>query len=368
MKRIISALLPILALVVTSCAGGNGDTYTVKGTVAKSFMPMGNVSVILQHKDGSIDETNIEKRHFTFSGPADIEDIVAVALHIDGQPPKQDDVFATFVPEAGTIKILLDKKSVVKGGAINKALVEYDNQLNTYVETFFAESQKLVNDKGADDAAVEVDQLQTKLQENLLSLSKEVFDANANNSVGAYAFKNVMHDLSLQEMDEWLAKAADFIRNAPAVQTVREGKVALDATAEGKMFADFAGQTPDGKAVSLSDFVGKGKYALVDFWSSWCGPCKQEIPNIKEVFEKYGQDINVVGVAVWDMNNEGSRAVTEQYQMNWPQIFVGEDRTATDIYGINSIPHIILFAPDGKILKRDLRGGQIMTEVSSVLK
>jgi len=362
MKKLFLALLPVLALVLSGCAK---DTYTVKGTVAKSFMPAGAVKAILQHKDGTVEETDVVRRHFTFTGPANVEDIAAVAIHIDGQAPKQDDVFATFVPEAGTIRILLDKFPVVKGGTINKALVDYDKRLNKYVETFFSQTQNIVNEKGYD--APEIEEIQGKLQQDIKTLSKEVFDANSQNSVGAYAFKTVMHDLSLQEMDEWLENAADFIRNAVATQTVRNEKVAMDATSEGKMFADFSGKTPDGKEIKLSDFVGNGKYALVDFWASWCGPCKQEIPNIKAAFEQYGADVNVVGVAVWDRDNEGSRAVIDEYQMTWPQIFVGDDKTATEIYGINSIPHIILFAPDGTILKRELRGEKILSEIGAAI-
>ena len=128
-----------------------------------------------------------------------------------------------------------------------------------------------------------------------------------------------------------------------------------DATKEGEMMLDIESEV-DGK--KLSDYVGKGKYALVDFWASWCPPCVQEIPNVIAAHNKYGSDkLQVLGLVCWDDKEDANRAI-ERLNIPYPQLF-GITMEQTSSYGINGIPHIILFAPDGKILKRGLRGEDI---------
>ena len=123
------------------------------------------------------------------------------------------------------------------------------------------------------------------------------------------------------------------------------------------MFKDFAVEY-DGKTTRLSDYVGRGKYVLVDFWASWCGPCRQEIPNLISLYEKYkDKEFLVLGVAVQD-NPEASLKAIDEMQIPYPQI-LNTQKIATNLYGIDIIPETILFAPDGTILARGLHGEEI---------
>ncbi|MBR5644545.1 MAG: TlpA family protein disulfide reductase [Salinivirgaceae bacterium] len=137
------------------------------------------------------------------------------------------------------------------------------------------------------------------------------------------------------------------------------------ATAVGSMFKDFAAEY-NGKTTKLSDFVGKGKYVLVDFWASWCGPCRAETPNLVNAYNKYkGKKFNVLGVTINDHPEDSERAM-EELGINYPQILNTPDSCA-DLYGIMGIPHIMLFGPDGTILERDLRGEEIEIAVKKYL-
>ena len=145
-----------------------------------------------------------------------------------------------------------------------------------------------------------------------------------------------------------------------------ESRKNQEATAEGKMFADFSAEY-NGKTTKLSDYVGKGKYVLVDFWASWCGPCRGEIPNIINVYNKYkGNKFEVLGVAVWDEPEDSEKAI-EDLKINYPQILNAQEE-GTQAYGIDGIPEIILFGPDGTIVKRGLRGSEIEAAVKECLK
>ncbi|MBP5690297.1 MAG: TlpA family protein disulfide reductase [Bacteroidales bacterium] len=159
--------------------------------------------------------------------------------------------------------------------------------------------------------------------------------------------------------------------SAPADdQTVVE-EVKAEAAPDGKKFIDFTvvqdPEHPETSTVSLSDYVGKGKYILVDFWASWCGPCKREIPNLKNVWEKYhGDDFDVLSVAVWD-DVEDTKAAAIEHGITWLQIINGQ-KIPTDAYGIEGIPQIMLFGPDGTLLKTDLRGSAIEEAVAKYVK
>ena len=179
----------------------------------------------------------------------------------------------------------------------------------------------------------------------------------------------LMLDSSMLEPDTSLlaliGQLSEEAQHHPHVAKVKEKtEMLLTRPKEGDMFKDFAVQYED-KTTRLSDYVGQGKYVLVDFWASWCGPCRQEIPNLIALYEKYMEKkFLMLGVATQD-NPEASQKAIDEMQIPYPQI-LNTQKIATDIYGIDALPETILFSPDGTILARGLRGEELEKKLAEI--
>ena len=199
--------------------------------------------------------------------------------------------------------------------------------------------------------------------------SVDAAKANKDNAISLLMVQGLVGELDNDEMSNLLAELSPEIAATPEIVSLKESLEAAKKTAEGQKFTDFEIQQPDGSVKKLSDYVGNGKYVLADFWASWCGPCKREIPFIKAAYDKYhGDNFNVVSIAVWDKPEDTAKAA-EEHGVVWDQI-VNAQKVPTDLYGIEGIPHLILFGPDGTILKRGevLRGESLDKTLSEYLK
>lgn len=236
-----------------------------------------------------------------------------------------------------------------------KAIIDGYNTVagEIYADSTLTDEQK--NEK--------IEPLYEETHKKYVDLNKVAFDKNKSNRIAVMALQNIFPEITNQEVIDYAAQLADSLQmNENVVKMVEAAQKGL-LTEEGKMFTDFTIEDSDGKTVSFSDFVGKGQYVLVDFWASWCGPCKMEIPNIRKAYETYGpKGLVVLSVAVWD-RPEDTKAAAAEHGVVWNQI-INAQHIPTELYGISGIPQIMLFGPDGTILKRDLRGEGIEEELS----
>lgn len=273
----------------------------------------------------------------------------------------------SFVSEKGEVALDLTKESL-KGGKLNSVLSKFENENKKIVENYEQEARKIaetISDRAKQTEAI--DKLSEEVIAKLIRTARRAVADNANNEIGGYALAGVVPYLESADFFFLYESLSEQARQYPALQSAYLLAAALKKTAEGEMFTDFVipNGSLEGKSVKFSDYVGKGKYTLVDFWATWCGPCKREIPNIRQVHKDFGDRITVLSVAVWDKREATEKFIREN-DMPWNHI-VDAQQVPTDLYGIQGIPQIILFAPDGTIVKRDLRGEQIRIALEELL-
>lgn len=372
MKKLL--ILGGVLMAVASCKPAG---YTVNGTVDA---PETDGAVVYFYKGTAnseiIDSVTIAEGKFTFTS------VVPDTLGLYSFRSKSiKSLSGVFVPEEGVITVVYTENEPVKvsGTALNDIYQGFSDAQRVLNEEYskaygkFAEARQ----KGEEDADSLLQELRAAMDvrtQKYKELVKNTFEANKANVVGVtMAGIMAQEDASVEQIDSISAQlTAPYSRAHKVLENARANRVALENTSVGKKFVDIEGPALNGEPSKLSDFAGKGDWVVVDFWASWCGPCKAAMPHLKEIYDAYnGKGLKIVGVNVWENDKADFEKAVETLELPWDMIYSAgrgaNDNVATATYGVRGIPTIMLIDPEGNIVIRTYNGSEVVEKVHEVL-
>jgi Thiol-disulfide isomerase and thioredoxins len=344
MKKLL--LIAIAAILLAACV--NKNAYTVTGTIEGGAN--GDMVYLQQSQiSAAFDSVKIENGKFVFKGVQENPEIVYISA-----PTKS--LFLNFVLESGNINLTVTKSD--------------DRDLRTGTENndkLQDALTKIATVGGAVDENFALVMTSDLSDEKIVEVKKNIFLAiDEYNKVYEECTKDVENDFVAKYIAanrrkiELTEEALDG-----AIKMGAEQRKATEKTAVGAKFTNFTGSDVDGKNVEFSTYVGNGKYILVDFWASWCKPCIAEIPNLVKIYDKYkNQGFEIVSISIDREKNDWIKALNDN-DMPWSHL-LDANGAASSIYGINSIPHIMLIDKDGQIIGRELRGKSLEKKLEEV--
>ena len=361
----VSILFSAALLALTACTS---NTYTITGHV--EGLENGDTLFITNDMQTGIptDTLIVEDGKFHSNGIADSTYIAMVYSE------KRNEVNTPFFIEPGNITIKLsDTPGASRVGGthcneqwqeLNDSVMTIGKEINRIAEHIYGSTiDEMEQQKG-------MEQIE-KLNKRFAGIVVKTTEKNIDNEFGYFLLTYYPEELiDNQSRQKLIDRLPADKQKRPAIQKMMAELNQAAASAEGQTIKDFHQPGLDGTELSLMEEVGKNKVTVIDFWASWCGPCRQEMPFMLDLYGKYkDKGLGIVGISL-DEDADNWKAATQQLNIPWPQMsdLKGWENQAAQYFCVTSIPHTIIVDQQGKILRRGLRGQKLEEFVSKELK
>ena len=357
-------MLAVAAAALLACNESDVKKYAISGTGLEDGA---QVLLVDQITGEAIDTAVVANGAFAFKGKAPKDAFLNITsdksnwsfmLFNDGQP----------------IQVNYDDNTL-RGSDLNNKLAECDAKTDAMMQEYNAFVNELVAlPKEEQEAKMpEYEEWFKKLGECYVAVVEE----NKDNLIPVAFIRNIRSLAGPDKFNEYVESDAAFAQHPYVLDLKKkiEESAARQKEAEekkqaivGQKFLDLEEADPDGNMHKLSEYVGQGKWVLVDFWASWCGPCKAEMPNVVNAYKKYhGKGFEVVGLS-FDREKEPWVAAIKEWEMPW--IHLSDLKywktVASDVYNVNSIPDNLLIDPEGTVVARCLRGEALEAKLAEI--
>jgi peroxiredoxin len=364
MKKII--YLPVVFLIMWACS--SEPHYTIKGKIAGSDSVKFYLKKRAEGKTVNIDSAVSKNGTFTMKG-GKVEYPQLVYL-VAGNTRKMKDFYLE--NSAITIDGKLDSLYLadVKG---SKTQDEYqslinDNKMLTAQYSKFLEQYQQASQSGNFTGADAYRKQMDSVENEMIKLQKDFVKNNPKSYVTPSILASLAYDMDGNEIEQAVKGLDTSLVKLPQMKSLLEHAQAMKAVAIGQKAPDFTMNDPDGKPVSLSSKIG-AKLLLVDFWAGWCGPCRQENPNVVKVYNEFHKKgFDVFGVSLDHTKDQWLKAIADD-KLAWTHVSDLQywNNAAAKLYAVQAIPANFLLDETGTIIGRNLRGEALYNKVSEVL-
>ena len=354
-------MLAIAALAFGVSTPAMAQKYEVTGTA-----PSTAKYVYMRNLQGQgTDSTLVENGTFRFSGEADGKLFAFIFTDKRGE--------AALALLDGPVKVDLEKMTV-GGSPENDGLTAGCQRLKPLQERMQAINQEYMSykQKGEvpDSVMSRLEHAYELVQNEMVAATKQICQGNKQHRFPAYFLRTAASAMEKQDVIELAETGDPAYMKVSLMDRLRSSINGWKRQLPGTPFTDLEMNAPDGKPHKLSEYIGKGHYVLVDFWASWCGPCRREMPHVKALYEKYhAKGFDIVGLS-FDNDEKAWKGAIEKMQLPWHHLsdLKGWESAAASTYGINAIPATLLFGPDGKVVAGGLSSEELDQKLGEMLK
>lgn len=373
--RYIAKIFSFFLLMSPVLCFAQQNTYTISGTVNRpEIKTLYFTQSTFYDTNTKLNAQKIEVLDGKFSIKGMIDEPVPAFLSLAEDYKKIGTKPKEFILDKGIISIEITSdlaSAVVKGSKAQDDLFQYNIEQNPYsakINEINIEAQRLSSSGISADSIGQLFRIPFRdANRALTDFQLKFVQKNSSAFISLLLIPNIARSTNNYiEADSLLASLQDNIESSATAKTIREYIISQKKTSVGALAPDFRLADTAGKKIALSAL--KGKYVLLDFWAAWCGPCRQENPNVVQAFKTYKNDgFTVLGVSLDKEKKSWLKAIHDD-NLQWQHVsdlkFWASE--AAILYGITSIPRNFLLDPRGKIIGRDLRGQDLLDKLEEL--
>ena len=358
MYKLFSQLFIMTFFLFPGLSFGEGKKFTINGKIPE--MPSGRMIVITQLVDrvDTLGQGDIREGKFVVEGEMN-EPCVAL-IYVEGYGGGFVFILDSDAPYE--MELFQSGKSVIKGGKLQSELIAYEKI--KAARTKLEEASEAKHYRTASELQKKLEQVMADAQSRL----GEVLERNKDNVFAAYIQTTGMERLDLNRLKECYASLTDKAKATGPGRLVAARIQALEGVDVNAVAPDFTLQTPEGEEVALYDV--KGKLKIIDFWASWCGPCRMENPNMVKLYAEFkDKGLSVISVSLDEKKDKWLEAIKKD-GLTWLHLsdLKGWKGEIVKLYNIDGVPTIFVLDEKNLIIAKNLRGEKLRAFVEERLK